>query len=95
MLRSEVSPAILGKVLQGQPPESYSEIRTVERVNERIYSGIDPTQPRKVLHDQHVDLVTIYERREKVEYKKWQPASYEAAHHDAERLSRLRFPPEG
>lgn len=82
-------------MFDGQPPESYSEIRAVERVYERVDGRIDPPQPREVLHDQLVDLVSLDERREKVEYEKGQPAGYEAAHHYAEGLRRLRLPPEG
>lgn len=45
MLESEIGPARLGKMLTRQSPEGYPKVRTVERVNERIYSRIDPTEP--------------------------------------------------
>lgn len=39
------------EMFQGQSPESYPEIRTVERVNKWVYSGIEPTQPSQIRHD--------------------------------------------
>lgn len=95
MLRSEIGPAAFGEVFDGQPPESYSKVRAVKRVYERVDGGIDPAQPREVLHDHRVDLGRVDERCEEVEYEKGEPAGYEAAHHYAEGLRRLGLPPEG
>lgn len=48
VLESEVGPPRLGKVFNGQPPERYPKIWTVKRVNEGVYSGVEPAQPRQI-----------------------------------------------
>ena len=63
VLKGEIRPPRLGKMLHRQPPESYSEIWAIESVDEWIYSRIDPTQPGQVAHDERVGFVYRKGRR--------------------------------
>lgn len=94
VLKSQVGAATLGEVLEGEPPEGYSKVGAVERVDERIDGGVDPAEPREVGHHEAVDLVGGQERREQVVDEEGQPAGDEAADHDAQRLGRLGLPAE-
>lgn len=93
MLESEVCPRGLRKVLQSQSPERHPKIRTIKRINKRIYRRIDPPQPRQVPHQHRIAL--RQERSQQIVHEERQPARDEPSDHDAEGLRRLRLPSEG
>lgn len=83
MLKGEVRSSSFGKVFYRQPPERYSEVGTVKRVNEWIDGRIDPPDPREILHYRRVHVICLQERRQQVEYEERQPANDKAANDDA------------
>lgn len=74
------------------PLERLPELRTEDRVDDRIEGGIKVAQPQEEREERVAYLALFAQRHEQCGDKEWQPADNKSARDDRQCLGRLPFP---